>query len=335
MFSIYGVSGQVFSGTMEEMTRVNALARARAARGIARDGDELGIEATVGAATLPRDDAVNAYRSMLPRDLERGPLYHASQIMQTGVVRLNAGDSVAQAWRTLRDHAIHQAPVMDDDARLVGIVSERDLLTALNIDGGHIVESLDRVVMNTSLINTEILPFKATAFHNGKFVDVTEATLKGKWSVVFFYPADFTFVCPTELGDMADFYPEFQKLGVEIYGVSTDTHFTHKAWHDTSETIGKINYPMIGDPTGTLTRNFGVMIEEAGLAERGTFVMDPQGKIQIIEINAGGIGRDASELLRKVKAAQYVASHPGEVCPAKWKEGEATLAPSLDLVGKI
>jgi len=189
--------------------------------------------------------------------------------------------------------------------------------------------------MNTSLINTEILPFKATAYHNGKFVDVTNATLKGKWSVMFFYPADFTFVCPTELGDMADLYPEFQKLGVEIYGVSTDTHFTHKAWHDTSETIGKIQYPMIGDPTGTLTRNFGVMIEEAGLAERGTFVMDPGGRIQIIEVNAGGIGRDASELLRKIKAAQYVAAHPGEVCPAKWKEGDKTLAPSLDLVGKI
>ena len=189
--------------------------------------------------------------------------------------------------------------------------------------------------MNTTLINTEILPFKATAFHNGQFVEITDATLKGKWSVMFFYPADFTFVCPTELGDMADLYPEFQKLGVEIYAVSTDTHFTHKAWHDTSETIGKIRYPMIGDPTGTITRNFGVMIEEAGLAERGTFVMDPQGRIQIIEINAGGVGRDAAELLRKVKAAQYVAAHPGEVCPAKWKEGDKTLAPSLDLVGKI
>ena len=189
--------------------------------------------------------------------------------------------------------------------------------------------------MQTTIINTEVKPFNATAFHNGKFVQVSDADLKGKWSVVFFYPADFTFVCPTELGDLADNYAEFQKLGVEIYGVSTDTHFTHKAWHDTSETIGKIKYPMIGDPTGTITRNFGVMIEEAGLAERGTFVIDPQGKIQIVEINAGGIGRDASELLRKVKAAQYVASHPGEVCPAKWKEGEATLAPSLDLVGKI
>ena len=189
--------------------------------------------------------------------------------------------------------------------------------------------------MNTTLINTEVQPFKATAYHNGKFVDVTEASLKGKWSVMFFYPADFTFVCPTELGDMADLYPEFQKLGVEVYGVSTDTHFTHKAWHDSSETIGKIKYPMIGDPTGAITRNFGVMIEEAGLAERGTFVMDPQGRIQIIEVNAGGVGRDASELLRKIKAAQYVAAHPGEVCPAKWKEGDATLAPSLDLVGKI
>ena len=189
--------------------------------------------------------------------------------------------------------------------------------------------------MNTSLINTEILPFKATAFHNGKFVDVTEASLKGQWSIVFFYPADFTFVCPTELGDLADHYNEFRKLGVEVYGVSTDTHFTHKAWHDTSDTIAKIRFPMIGDPTGRITRNFGVMIEEAGLAERGTFVVDPQGRIQIVEINAGGIGRDASELLRKVKAAQYVASHPGEVCPAKWQEGEQTLAPSLDLVGKI
>ena len=184
-------------------------------------------------------------------------------------------------------------------------------------------------------INSAVKPFSAQAYHQGKFIPVTDADLKGKWSVVFFYPADFTFVCPTELGDLADNYAEFQSMGVEIYSVSTDTHFTHKAWHDSSETIGKIQYPMIGDPTGTITRNFGVMIEEAGLADRGTFVIDPEGKIQIIEINAGGIGRDASELLRKVKAAQYVAAHPGEVCPAKWKEGEATFAPSLDLVGKI
>ena len=187
-----------------------------------------------------------------------------------------------------------------------------------------------------SLINTNVLPFKAQAYQAGKdFFEVTHEDLKGKWSLVVFYPADFTFVCPTELEDLADKYEEFKKLGVEIYSVSTDTHFSHKAWHDSSDAIKKVNYVMLADPTGTITRNFGVMIEEAGLADRGTFVIDPQGKIQIVEINAGGIGRDASELLRKVKAAQYVASHPGEVCPAKWKEGDATLAPSLDLVGKI
>ncbi|MCC5951980.1 MAG: peroxiredoxin [Acidimicrobiia bacterium] len=186
-----------------------------------------------------------------------------------------------------------------------------------------------------SLINTEVKPFNATAYHNGSFIDVSDADLRGKWSVVFFYPADFTFVCPTELGDLADNYEEFSKRGVEIYAVSTDTHFTHKAWHDTSETIGKLQYPMIGDPTGQISRNFEVLIEENGLADRGTFVIDPDGKIQIVEINAGGVGRNAAELLRKVRAAQYVREHPNEVCPAKWEEGEDTLAPSLDLVGKI
>ncbi|WP_234729779.1 alkyl hydroperoxide reductase subunit C [Acidocella facilis] len=186
-----------------------------------------------------------------------------------------------------------------------------------------------------SLINTEVKPFTAQAFHGGKFITVSDADLKGKWSVVFFYPADFTFVCPTELEDLADNYVEFKNLGVEIYAVSTDTHFSHKAWHDTSDAINKIDYPMVGDPTHVISRNFDVLIEEAGLADRGTFVIDPEGKIQIVEITAGGIGRDAKELLRKVKAAQYVATHPGEVCPAKWQEGEKTLAPSLDLVGKI
>ena len=186
-----------------------------------------------------------------------------------------------------------------------------------------------------SLINTQIKPFKATAFHDGEFIEVTDGSVKGKWSVFFFYPADFTFVCPTELGDLADHYAEFQKMGVEIYGVSTDTHFTHKAWHDSSDTIRKVRYPLVGDPTHALSRNFEVLIEDAGIADRGTFVVDPEGRIQVMEITAGGIGRDAAELLRKVKAAQYVAAHPGEVCPAKWKEGAETLAPSLDLVGKI
>jgi peroxiredoxin (alkyl hydroperoxide reductase subunit C) len=186
-----------------------------------------------------------------------------------------------------------------------------------------------------SVLNTTIKPFRTTAFHNGAFVDVSDEDLKGTWSVVFFYPADFTFVCPTELGDLADNYADFQAMGVEIYSVSTDTHFTHKAWHDTSDTIAKIRYPMLGDPTGAITRDFEVMREDQGLADRGTFVIDPDGVIQAVEITAEGIGRNAVELLRKIRAAQYVAAHPGEVCPAKWEEGDDTLAPSLDLVGKI
>ncbi|MBB6486617.1 MULTISPECIES: alkyl hydroperoxide reductase subunit C [Rhizobium] len=186
-----------------------------------------------------------------------------------------------------------------------------------------------------SVLNTAVKPFKAQAFKQGKFVEVTEADIAGKWAVFFFYPADFTFVCPTELGDVADHYSELQRLGVEVFSVSTDTHFTHKAWHDSSETIGKIQYAMIGDPTGAITRNFDVMREAEGLADRGTFVVDPDGVIQAMEITAEGIGRNAVDLLRRIKAAQYVRSHPGEVCPAKWEEGEKTLAPSLQLVGKI
>jgi peroxiredoxin (alkyl hydroperoxide reductase subunit C) len=186
-----------------------------------------------------------------------------------------------------------------------------------------------------SLINTTVKPFSAQAYKDGKFVAVSDADLKGKWAVFFFYPADFTFVCPTELEDLADNYAEFQKLGVEIYSVSTDTHFSHKAWADTSPAIGKIKYTMVGDPSGVITNNFGVMREGQGLADRGTFLVDPDGVIQFMEVTAEGIGRNAAELLRKVKAAQYVRSHPGEVCPAKWEEGEKTLAPSLDLVGKI
>jgi len=186
-----------------------------------------------------------------------------------------------------------------------------------------------------SLIGTEVKPFKASAYHNGKFIEVSEENFKGKWSVVCFYPADFTFVCPTELGDLQDQYETLKSLGVEVYSVSTDTHFTHKAWHDSSETIGKITYIMIGDPSHTISRNFDVLIEADGLADRGTFIIDPDGVIQTVEINAGGIGRDASTLVNKIKAAQYVRKNPGEVCPAKWQEGAETLKPSLDLVGKI
>ncbi|MAK43465.1 MULTISPECIES: alkyl hydroperoxide reductase subunit C [Spongiibacter] len=189
--------------------------------------------------------------------------------------------------------------------------------------------------MFPTIINSKVQPFTATAFHQGDFIDVSDADLKGKWSVVMFYPADFTFVCPTELGDMADHYAQLQEMGVEVYSVSTDTHFTHKAWHDSSDTIGKIQFPMIGDPTGKISRNFGVMIEEDGLALRGTFVINPEGEIKVAELHDLGIGRSAKELVRKVQAAQYVAEHDGEVCPAAWQPGEDTLSPSLDLVGKI
>jgi peroxiredoxin len=186
-----------------------------------------------------------------------------------------------------------------------------------------------------SIINSKIPQFKVQAYHNNEFKTVTDQDLKGKWSIFFFYPADFTFVCPTELGDMADKYAEFQKLGVEVYSVSTDTHFTHKAWHDASDTIKKIKFPMLADPTGTLTRALGVHIESEGLAYRGTFVVNPEGVIKIAEIHDNGIGRNSDELLRKVQAAQFVATHSGEVCPAKWKPGSDTLKPGLNLVGKI
>lgn len=153
--------------------------------------------------------------------------------------------------------------------------------------------------------------------------------------MIFFYPADFTFVCPTELSDLADHYEDLQTMDVEVYSVSTDTHFTHKAWHETSETIGKINYFMLGDPTGVITRNFNVMREDEGLADRATFIIDPDGITQAMEMTAEGIGRNAADLVRKVKAARYVRDNPGQVCPAKWQEGRTTLTPSIDLVGKI
>ena len=186
-----------------------------------------------------------------------------------------------------------------------------------------------------NIINMDAPEFSVQAYHQGDFKTVTNKDLEGKWSVFFFYPADFTFVCPTELGDMADKYDELQKMGVEVYSVSTDTHFTHKAWHDTSETIKKINYPMLADPTGLLSRYFGVMIEEEGLAYRGTFVVNPEGKVKIAEIHDNGIGRNADELVRKIQAAQFIAANPDQVCPAKWKPGAETLKPGLDLVGKI
>ena len=173
------------------------------------------------------------------------------------------------------------------------------------------------------------------AYQNGEFKEVTSEDLKGHWSVFVFYPADFTFVCPTELGELADNYESFKEIGCEVYSISTDTHFVHKAWADASDTIGKIKYPMLADPTGKLARDFEVMIEEEGLALRGSFVINPEGEIKAYEIHDNGIGRNAEELFRKVQAAQFVAEQGDQVCPAKWKPGEETLAPSLDLIGKL
>jgi len=191
----------------------------------------------------------------------------------------------------------------------------------------------------SSLINSSIKPFNAKAYHAkdhyGEFIDITEENLSGHWSVFVFYPADFTFVCPTELSDLADHYEELKKLNVEVYAISTDTHFSHKAWHDSSESIKKIKFPMIADPTGALARNFDVMIEQEGLALRGTFIINPESKIKTIEVNDLGIGRSAADLVRKVQAAQHIEANPDEVCPASWKPGAETLKPSLDLVGKI
>ncbi|WP_316670408.1 alkyl hydroperoxide reductase subunit C [uncultured Propionibacterium sp.] len=186
-----------------------------------------------------------------------------------------------------------------------------------------------------SLVGTQLLPFRATAFHQGDFVQITDEDLRGRWAVVFFYPADFSFVCPTELGDLADHYDEFTSLGVEIYAASTDTHFVHAAWHAGSDQVGKAQYYMLGDPSAQLAANFQVLREGEGLAHRGTFLIDPDGVIQLMEVSADGIARDASELLRRVRAAQYVRQHPDRVCPAHWDETGDALAPGLDLVGKI
>ena len=186
-----------------------------------------------------------------------------------------------------------------------------------------------------SLIGKEISDFAVQAFTGNGFKEIKKSDILGKWCVFFFYPADFTFVCPTELEDLADKYEEFKGIGCEIYSVSCDSHFVHKAWRDASKTIQKIQYPMLGDPAGKLAREFGVLDEEAGQAFRGTFILNPEGKIKAYEIHDMGIGRNAQELLRKVQAARFVEEHGDQVCPAKWKPGEETLTPSLDLVGML
>jgi peroxiredoxin (alkyl hydroperoxide reductase subunit C) len=186
-----------------------------------------------------------------------------------------------------------------------------------------------------SIINQSVPEFRTQAYHNGKFVEVSNESIRGKWTVFIFMPAAFTFNCPTEIEDAADNYAKFQEMGAEVYIVTTDTHFSHKVWHETSPAVGKAKFPLVGDPTHTMTKGFGVHIDAEGLALRGTFVINPEGIVKTAEVHSNEIARDVSETLRKLKAAQYTAANPGQVCPAKWKEGAATLTPSLDLVGKI
>jgi NADH-dependent peroxiredoxin subunit C len=177
--------------------------------------------------------------------------------------------------------------------------------------------------------------FEAEAFQEGQIKKISLDNYKGKWVVVFFYPADFTFVCPTELGEMANKYEKFRELGAEILSISTDTVFVHKAWHDSSETIKKIRFPMVADPTGEISKAYGTYIYDEGLALRGSFIIDPDGVLKTIEIHDNSIGRSADELIRKLEAAKFTRENGGEVCPANWKPGEKTLKPGLDLVGKI
>ena len=186
-----------------------------------------------------------------------------------------------------------------------------------------------------SMINKEINDFSVQAYQNGEFKTITKNDIMKEWSLFFFYPADFTFVCPTELEDLQNKYPKFLKAGCKVYSVSTDSHFVHKAWHDHSERIGKIAYPMLADPAHVLCKDFGVLIESDGMAERGSFIVNPEGKIVVYEINAGNVGRNADELFRRLQACQFVAEHGDQVCPAKWQPGAETLKPSLDLVGML
>ena len=186
-----------------------------------------------------------------------------------------------------------------------------------------------------SLINTQAPQWQGTAYWNNEFVEVSSKACEGKWYILFFYPADFTFVCPTELEDMQKHYAEFKEMGVEVYSVSTDKHFSHMAWHDSSPRIGKIEYPMLGDPTRKIAKDFKVLRETKDAADRATILVDPDGVIQYIEITSEGVGRNAAELVRKVKAAQYVREHPDQVCPASWEEGEGTIQPGINMVGVL
>lgn len=184
-------------------------------------------------------------------------------------------------------------------------------------------------------INQQIPDLTLEVFHNGKIKKINLSDYKGKWIVFLFYPADFTFICPTELEEAAEYYSEFRKLGAEILSVSTDTAFVHKAWHDNSPSIKKIKFPMVADPTGKLCREFGTYIEEEGLSLRGTFIVNPDGQLKAFDVHDNSIGRSIKEILRKLQASKFVRENKGQVCPASWEPGKKTLRPGIKLIGKI
>ncbi|MFH1850001.1 MAG: redoxin domain-containing protein [archaeon] len=184
-------------------------------------------------------------------------------------------------------------------------------------------------------INERAPEFTADAFVDNDIRKISLSDYRGKWVVLFFYPADFTFVCPTELGELADRHEEIRKLGAEVISVSTDTAFVHKAWHDSSETIKKIKYPMLADPSRKVCKSYWTLIEDEGLSLRATFIIDPEGMVKAFEFHDNSIGRSADELIRKLQAARFVSENKGQVCPMNWKPGKKTLKAGLDLVGKI
>ncbi len=184
-------------------------------------------------------------------------------------------------------------------------------------------------------LNQAIPDMELQAYHKGEIKKVWLSDFKGKFLAVVFYPADFTYICPTELKELADNYAQFRKEGAEILSVSTDSVYTHKAWHDSSPAIKNVKFPMVADPTGKLAKEFGVYIEDEGVALRGSFVIDPDGVLKACEIHDNDIGRSIKELLRKVQAAKYVRENKGAACPASWEPGSKSLKPGLDLVGKI
>jgi len=184
-------------------------------------------------------------------------------------------------------------------------------------------------------IGQQIPDFQLEAYQNDEIKKIKLSDYRGKWLVLIFYPADFTFICPTELEETAELYEEFKKNDAEILSVSTDTVFVHKAWHDHSPAIKKVKFPMVADPTGKLCREMGTYIEEEGLSLRGSFIIDPDGILKAYEVHDNSIGRSAKELLRKLQAAKFVRENKGLVCPASWEPGKKTLKPGLDLVGKI